>query len=319
VPPDAGGARPGAAAEVLELPPDEVLDLPEGAPPARPGPARRLPTIRPVPQRGRARWPWLLGGAAVVAILAVVAIVIALGGRNRAPTGDETAGTTPPEPDPKRESKGESKGEPQGGSQGEPKGEPKSGSKAGPDEGPKPKSKGEPKPKPGGQATAPLLSDVTILSAKVDPLLVKFSVALDVVRGTTPFEEKAGLWFCFGKPETIPSLRSSLEKSLKGDDNRFFLNMRGPGFVAAHCSGVKPDPDRPGAWAGTIDLGKADVQNDQIEIPSAFGSTFYKVTEVPISWVYYDGRKRLSNELKAVVDLKAGKVVKVVEEAKQTP
>lgn len=297
------GGRPGDAPEVLDLPP-EVLDLPEESSPPPPRPGKRLPTIRPVPERGRVRWPWVVGGAAALVLVAAVAVVIASQAMTRTPTGDDTAAAPPdPNADPKPDPKPDPKGEPQ----------PKTNPKTDPQEDLKPKSR----PKAGGQATAPLLANVAVSSAKLDPLLVKFSVELDVVRGTVPFEERSGLWFCFGKPETIPSLRVELEKKLKGDDKLFVLNMRGPGFVAARCSGLKQDPENPAVWTGTIDLGKANVEGGQIEIPSAFGSSFYKVTEVPISWVYYDGSRRLSNELKAVVDLKAGKVVKVIEEAKQ--
>ena len=164
------------------------------------------------------------------------------------------------------------------------------------------------------QAKAPALSDVTVLSSKTEPVFIKFAIKLSPVQGSAPFGKRAGLWFCFGTPKTVSSLRAELEKELKEDGDRFFLNMRGPGFVAATCSDVKRHPNKPDVWTGTIDLGKAEIQDGQIAIPSSFGPTYFKITEMPISWVYYDDEHRLSNELKALVDLKAGKVVKVVNE-----
>lgn len=282
---------PGASSQSL---PNSPAALPLNSPPQR----RQDPTIPPVPLRRRVRWPWYVAGAAALSLLAVVVFFIASPGKVRTPTKAETAAVTPPELKP--ETRPEFKPEPKP----ETKPEPKPDSK----EELKPKAK----PKPGGQVTAPLLSNIAIQSAKTDPVLIRFSVELDVVRGTIPFEEKAGLWFCFGTPTTIPSLRATLEDMLKDADNRFFLNTRGPGFVAAQCSGIKQDADKQEVWTGTIDLGKANIQGGQIEIPSAFGSTYYKVTEVPISWVYYDSKRRLSNELKATVDLKTGKVVLIV-------
>lgn len=172
-----------------------------------------------------------------------------------------------------------------------------------------------PKLKAGSQETAPLLANVAILSAKLEPLTIDFSIGLDVVRGTIPFEKKSGLWFCFGKPSTLPSLRSELEKALGKGDNFFYLNMRGPGFVAAQCSELKASAERPGVWTGSIPLGKADIHGDELDIPSPFGSTTYKLTAMPVSWVYYDDARRMSNELKAVVDLKTGKVVSVEAES----
>ncbi len=259
------------------------------------------------PTRPRSRkrtWLVAAGGIAALSLVVGVVFLVASPGKDRSTATHEVAAVTPTA----------STSAPPTDKKPEPKSDPEK--QPGPT--PDPKAAAKPKPKEGTQVAAPLLSNLAIESATTDPVVIKFSIELDVVRGTTPFEGKAGCWFCFGKPSTLPSLRSELQKVLKEADDRFFLNMRGPGFVAAQCS-MKQDPDKPELWHGVINLGKANVQKEEIEIPSAFGSTFYKLTEMPISWVYYDNARRLSNELRAIVDLKAGKVVKVVEENRATP
>jgi hypothetical protein len=260
--------------------------------------------------RGGARekkpvWPWLAAVAGVgVLVATVVVVLVVMSGKEPVEAAVAPAPDVKLKPDPSANPPLKPAPEVEPAADPKPKAEPKPK----PSDTPAPKESPKMQPKPGTQASVPLLSNVRVRSVKLEPLVIEFSIDVDSVKGTVPFEKKSGLWFCFGTPTTVPSLHVELDKALKEGDDRFFLNMRGPGFYAAQCS-IRQDPDKLETWQGTISLGKDVVKDDEVELPSAFGSSQYKLAEMPISWVYYDSEKRLSNELKAVVDLKAGKVV----------
>jgi hypothetical protein len=173
---------------------------------------------------------------------------------------------------------------------------------------PNPESEKKFKPRPGGQATAPLLSNLAVQWVGTDPLVIRFAVDVDAVKGTVPFEQRSGLWFRFGRAGTGPTLRSALEEQLTNENRS--LTVRGPGFVAAACTNCEQSTAE--LWTGTAAIGRANIRDGRIEI-SAAGSTTYPMTEVPVSWVYFDRAGRLSNEVSAIVDLKAERVIRLEE------
>jgi hypothetical protein len=165
------------------------------------------------------------------------------------------------------------------------------------------------------QTNAPVLSDFAVSSSKTSPIVIKFSVRMKSGKAKISLGKKAGMWFCFGRPSTIV-MRDYLDEQLNqlnpsvADDGQavVLLDVAGPGFVAASCYHLKPDPDRPGVWTGSIEPG-LKVEDGEIEIPSAFGSDYFNAAEMPVSLILWDDDYQISNELKAVVNLKTGKIV----------
>lgn len=164
----------------------------------------------------------------------------------------------------------------------------------------------------------PVLSDLKILSTRTSPVTIKFSVRITRDRAPISFEKKSGLWFFFGEPSTVKP-RAFLQEQVSGirpsvEDNnnvRILGNAAGPGFVAASCNQLRKAKDQADSWTGSIVLNELNLRGDTVVLDSAFGSQTFEVTEMPVSWLVWDDDYQVSDELKAVVDLTAGKLVKV--------
>ena len=164
----------------------------------------------------------------------------------------------------------------------------------------------------------PWLAEVTLTQAELAPAHLRFSVRVRSDAPPAAFDKKATLWFCLGKPGS-PSFRAVLEEQMKPDPltgNPRALEglelVNGTSYVAVPCRGFAQSED--GLWTGEADLGKMDLRGEKIEITSVFGADHFPAAEMPVSWVLWDGNHVLSNELRAVINLKTGQVVGVASE-----
>jgi hypothetical protein len=176
---------------------------------------------------------------------------------------------------------------------------------------------------PGGEANGhPTLSDLKIISTKTSPITIKFSLRITSGESPISFGRKSGLWYCLGQPSTI-EMKSYLEKqineskpSLEDKQNvRMMGSMDGPGFVAA-SSWVAKSADNPDVWTGNIAEGGLKIEDDRVIFENPRGTQSFELTNMPISWLLWDDNYHVSNELKAIVDLKAGKLVKIIESSR---
>jgi len=164
----------------------------------------------------------------------------------------------------------------------------------------------------------PELSDLRVTSTSTSPMSVAFSLTIRPGKAPVSFNKKSGLWYCVGKPSTIPSMRLYLEGEVRrlkpslDDPNNVVMmgSMNGPGLVAGPCDKIQSATDNSGTWTGVVRPGLT-LDGDQVEIGNRFGSATFTANELPVSFLLWDDDYKVSNELKAIIDLKAGKLVRL--------
>lgn len=172
----------------------------------------------------------------------------------------------------------------------------------------------------------PLLSNLRITSAETSPVEIRFAVTVEAGKNPITFGKKAALWYCIGTPSTIPDFGDYFAKEVQrlrpdsSDPNRvvYLGNMAGPGFVAGPCSSLQPGKGEANVWTGVIRPGLR-ASGQTVEAGNSFGLTRYGLNEVPVSLLLWDDGYDVSRELKAVVDLKTGKLAGVTAEASPAP
>jgi hypothetical protein len=196
----------------------------------------------------------------------------------------------------------------------------------------------------------PWLGDVAVRKAQAAPLRLDFSIRIRRGKEDFDFDAKESLWVCLGTPKGSPSFRDTLHKAISpspfGDDFRrtvrgeiaassvdFFdclaaFNMPakdkkevtrclvGYGFLSFVAHDLVKGTD--GWWLASISVPAREYPGDEVKFsaPTSDGNPLdvtYSANELPVSWVLFDPLiDRLSNERRAVLDLKAGKLLRVI-------
>jgi hypothetical protein len=172
----------------------------------------------------------------------------------------------------------------------------------------------------------PLLSNLKVASAETSPVEIRFAVTVEAGKHPIKFGKKAALWYRIGTPSTISDFGDYFAKEVQrlrpdsSDPNGvvYLGSMAGPGFVAGPCSSLQPAKGEVNVWTGVIRPGLR-ASGQTVEAGNSFGLTRYGLNEVPVSLLLWDDGYDVSRELKAVVDLKSGKLAGAMTEASPAP
>ena len=199
----------------------------------------------------------------------------------------------------------------------------------------------------------PWLGELTLSGAEVSPLRVDFSIRVLSRASDFKVADDSTLWFCLGTPSDAASFRVVLERELKGDSlapdlpsiikgelaaqsvnylshisaynvagegvaEEATRGLSGSGFTAFACRGLKQEED--GLCSAIVLAPKRDYSGEKITIhaPASQGDleTSYPASEAPVSVLLMESSGRLSNERRAVVNFKTGKIVRLLADEK---